>query len=148
MPVRIQTEDFSIDEEVTRLKAQHEDVGAVVSFTGNVRGEGWIKEMFLEHYPGMTEKELEKTLNLAIQKFELLDGLIVHRVGTLKPNEQIVLVVTLSKSRTSAFQAAEFIMDWLKTNAPFWKKEIGAKTENWVEQKKSDLSKQNMWKES
>ncbi|MDR3372271.1 MAG: molybdenum cofactor biosynthesis protein MoaE, partial [Ancalomicrobiaceae bacterium] len=129
MPVRLQTQDFDIGAEIDRLVAGRSDVGAVVTFTGLVRdtakGEK-ILDMTLEHYPGMCEAELERIEAEAHTRFSLQGALIVHRYGRLLPAERIVLVVTLSEHRQEAFAAAEFLMDFLKTRAPFWKKETAA----------------------
>ena len=127
MSVRVQREDFDIGAEVARLTAGRTDIGAIVTFTGTVRAEndgGAIAGMTLEHYPGMTEQELARVEAEAAQRWPLQASLIVHRVGTLKPGDNIVLVVTASAHREAAFAAAEFLMDYLKTRAPFWKKEL------------------------
>jgi molybdopterin synthase catalytic subunit len=146
MRISVQTQDFSIDKEVEALVAGRGDIGAVATFSGLVRGDNGIKTMTLEHYPGMTEKQLETIAKDAMERFSLDDCLIIHRVGTLNVGERIVLVVTLSKSRKAAFKGAEFLMDWLKTQAPFWKKESGDKGSNWVEAKTKDEQAQAKWK--
>jgi molybdopterin synthase catalytic subunit len=150
--VRVQHEDFDIGVEVARLAAGRTDIGAVVTFTGVVRdenGAGAIAGMTLEHYPGMTEKELARVEAEACARWPLQASLIVHRVGTLRPADNIVLVVTASAHRQAAFAAAEFLMDYLKTRAPFWKKELGADgTERWVEARTSDDAAAERWESS
>jgi len=139
MPIiKIQSEDFHLQSEVDAMRALHKNFGAMVTFTGLVRDEGWITEMVLEHYPAMTQKTMEAIGAEAIQRFDLTDCLIIHRYGALKPGEQIMMVATLAKSRKPAFEAADFLMDWLKTKAPFWKKEIGTEGDNWVDAKDAD----------
>ena len=130
------------------LKDGRTDIGAIVSFTGTVRDSesiGTVTEMTLEHYPGMTEKELERIEQEARARWPLQASLIVHRVGTLKPGDNIVLVVTASAHRDAAFDAAKFLMDYLKTNAPFWKRESGPKGSQWVEAKASDDAAAARW---
>jgi molybdopterin synthase catalytic subunit len=147
--VRVQREDFDIGAEVARLTAGRTDIGAIVTFTGTVRadndGEG-VAAMTLEHYPGMTEAELARVEAEAAQRWPLQASLVVHRVGTLKPGDNIVLVVTASAHRQAAFAAAEFLMDYLKMRAPFWKKELGADgEERWVEARDSDEAAAGRW---
>jgi molybdopterin synthase catalytic subunit len=141
--IRIQTEDFDIGAEIAALRSGRTDIGAVVSFTGTVRDHagqetGDITEMTLEHYPGMTETELARIEAEAKKRWPLQASLIVHRVGTLKPGDNIVLVITASTHRDAAFDAARFLMDYLKTHAPFWKRESGPAGDKWVEAKESD----------
>jgi molybdopterin synthase catalytic subunit len=147
--VRVQREDFDIGAEVARLAAGRIDIGAVVTFTGTVRGGSGgadIAEMTLEHYPGMTEEELASVEAQAAERWPLLASLIVHRVGKLKPGDNIVLVATASAHRQAAFAAAEFLMDYLKTRAPFWKKELSRDgTERWVEPRASDAAAADRW---
>ena len=141
MPVRVQTDDFDLSEEVRRLRAGRPEVGAVVTFVGTVRdiNDGTsVAEMELEHYPGMTEKALEDIIARAKERWQLVDALVVHRVGPMRPEEQIVLVVTLSAHRGEAFAACEFIMDYLKTEAPFWKKEQTPEGARWVDARATD----------
>lgn len=125
MAVRVQTEDFDLTTEIASLRANTPKVGAVVSFVGTVRdlndGEH-VAEMELEHYPGMTEKALEDIVAQARSRWDIFDALVIHRVGPLRPLEQIVLVAVTSAHRGEAFDACEFIIDYLKTQAPFWKK--------------------------
>jgi molybdopterin synthase catalytic subunit len=147
--VRVQREDFDIAVEARRLTAGRTDIGAVVTFTGIVRGEsrgGALTAMTLEHYPGMTEAELESVEAEAGKRWPLQASLIVHRIGDLRPGDNIVLVVTASAHREAAFAAAEFLMDYLKTRAPFWKKERDAGgNERWVDARDSDDRAAERW---
>jgi molybdopterin synthase catalytic subunit len=148
MPVRVQTEDFDAGAEIARLRASDPKVGAVASFIGVVRdvNEGdAVSELTLEHYPGMTEKALEQILAEAKSRWDFYDALIVHRVGRLKPTEQIVLVVVASAHRGEAFQACEFLMDYLKTRAPFWKKEKTPEGGRWVDARSTDDAAARRW---
>ncbi|MDR3495785.1 MAG: molybdenum cofactor biosynthesis protein MoaE [Ancalomicrobiaceae bacterium] len=149
MSVRLQTQDFDIGAEIDRLVAGRTDVGAVVTFTGLVRdtakGEK-ILDMTLDHYPGMCEAELERIEQEAHRRFSLQGSLIVHRYGTLFAADRIVLVVTLSEHRHEAFAAAEFLMDFLKTRAPFWKRETGADgSGHWVDAREADDEATGRW---
>jgi molybdopterin synthase catalytic subunit len=147
--VRVQREDFDVGDEVRRLTAGRTDTGAIVTFTGTVRGDsagGGISDMTLEHYPGMTEEELARVEAEAAARWPLQASLVVHRVGTLRPGDNIVLVVTASAHREAAFAAAEFLMDYLKTRAPFWKKETAADGQvRWVEARESDDTAAARW---
>jgi molybdopterin synthase catalytic subunit len=147
--VRVQPEDFDVGAEVRRLTAGRTDIGAVVTFTGTVRGGSAgdaIVAMTLEHYPGMTEAELARVEAEAAKRWPLQASLIVHRVGALKPGDNIVLVVTASAHREAAFAAAEFLMDYLKTRAPFWKKETRADgATHWVDARTSDDDAAGRW---
>ncbi len=139
--IRVQSENFDIGTEIEQLRAGRTDVGAIVSFTGTVRDLGGVErisDMTLEHYPGMTERALEALEADARARWPLQDSLVIHRHGTLQPGENIVLVVTLSKHRQAAFEAAAFMMDDLKTRAPFWKKETTDTGPRWVEARESD----------
>ncbi|BCF88598.1 MULTISPECIES: molybdopterin synthase catalytic subunit MoaE [Paraburkholderia] len=141
MTVRVQTEDFDLSTEVAALRAQNPKVGAVACFVGTVRdiNEGeTVETMELEHYPGMTEKSLEAIVEAARERWPGTEVLIVHRVGKLMPLDQIVLVATTSKHRGNAFASCEFVMDYLKTQAPFWKKEKTESGERWVDARVSD----------
>ena len=148
--IRIQQEDFDIGAEIAKLRAGRSDIGAIVTFTGTVRdgNDGAaIAGMTLEHYPGMTEAELAHVEAEAGKRWPLQASLIVHRVGTLKPGDNIVLVVTASAHREAAFEAAAFLMDYLKTRAPFWKKEAGADgKERWVDAREGDDQAAQRWK--
>lgn len=141
MPIRVQTEDFDPGKEVAELRAGQPQVGAVVAFVGTVRdmneGAG-VAEMELEHYPGMTEKALEAIVAQAKGRWNIFDALVIHRVGPLKPLDQIVLVTVTSAHRGEAFAACEFIMDYLKTQAPFWKKEQTPQGARWVDARVTD----------
>ena len=152
MTVRVETSDFDISAEMARLTAGNTGIGAVASFVGKVRDhvEGApLTSMTLEHYPGMTEAELERIEAEANRRFNLSASLIVHRVGDLKPGDNIVLVIACASHRQAAFAAAEFLMDYLKTRAPFWKKEVFANGKaRWVEAHESDDVAAEAWKSS
>jgi molybdopterin synthase catalytic subunit len=146
--VRVQTGDFDIGVEIAAMRRDNPKVGAVASFIGVVRdvNEGdRVAEMTLEHYPGMTEKALEKMVDEARSRWDIYDALVIHRVGTLKPGDQIVLVVVTGAHRGEAFQACEFLMDYLKTRAPFWKKERTPAGARWVEARESDDVAVDRW---
>ncbi len=147
MRIQVQEEDFDIAEVNRELCADRSDVGAIASFIGLVRDmpQNRLQKMTLKHYPGMTEKSLVKIVETAQQRWEILDAAIIHRVGDLKPADQIVLVSVVSAHRKAAFAACEFIMDYLKTDAPFWKKETNEQGENWVEAKASDNQARGKW---
>lgn len=149
MAVRVQTAPFDVSAEIAELTEGRTDIGAVVTFTGTVRGSTGGKSlasMTLEHYPGMTEGELARVEAEALARWPLQASLIVHRVGTLLPGEGIVLVVTASPHRHAAFEAASFLMDYLKTRAPFWKKETGADgAGTWVDARESDDDAAARW---
>ena len=148
MPIRVQTEDFDLTSEVAQLRALNPKVGAIVTFIGTVRdlNEGAeVAEMELEHYPGMTEKSLQDIIAQARTRWEFFDALVIHRVGPLKPLDQIVLVAIASSHRGEAFAACEFIMDYLKTAAPFWKKEQTADGARWVDARESDDRALEKW---
>ncbi|MGH1418462.1 MAG: molybdenum cofactor biosynthesis protein MoaE [Hyphomicrobiaceae bacterium] len=150
MAVRVQTEDFNINEEIKTLTAGRTDIGAVATFTGLVRGQAAdqaIQSMTLEHYPGMTEAELARVEAEALRRFPLTASLIIHRVGELAPGDNIVLVIAASPHRKAAFEGAEFLMDYLKTSAPFWKKEAGSDGQaNWVDARESDTTASERWR--
>ena len=127
MTVRVQREDFDVGREIAQLRAAAQRVGAVASFVGIVRDlneASDIRTLTLEHYPGMTEKALDGIVAEAKRRWDLCDALVIHRIGELKPSDQIVLVAVTSAHRGEAFAACQFIMDYLKTRAPFWKKEL------------------------
>lgn len=148
MPVRIQTEDFDLSTEIAALRAGRAGVGAVVSFVGTVRdinqGTG-VSSLTLEHYPGMTDKSLQAIVAQAKSRWQLDEVLVIHRVGPLQPLDQIVLVAVTSAHRGEAFEACEFVMDWLKTRAPFWKKEATPQGERWVDARESDDTAAARW---
>ena len=148
MPVRVQTEDFDVSAEIAALREGNPKVGAVASFVGIVRdlNDGdEVATLTLEHYPGMTEKSLEDIVAQAKQRWDIYDALVVHRVGTLQPLDQIVLVVVTSAHRGESFKACEFLMDYLKTRAPFWKKEVTPQGSRWVEARASDDTAADRW---
>ncbi len=148
MPVRIQTEDFDAGAEIAALRRSDPKVGAVASFIGVCRDANdgdLVTKMTLEHYPGMTEKALEKIVDEAKKRWKVMEVLVVHRVGELKPTDQIVLVVVTGAHRGEAFAACEFIMDYLKTRAPFWKKEQTPQGARWVEARASDGEAAQRW---
>jgi molybdopterin synthase catalytic subunit len=146
--IRIQTEDFDAGAEIAKLRAGDPAVGAVASFVGVCRdrndGEA-VATMTLEHYPGMTEKALAKIVDEALARWKVLDVTVVHRVGELKPTDQIVLVVVSGAHRGDAFAACEFLIDYLKTRAPFWKKERTPAGARWVEARASDDDAAARW---
>jgi molybdopterin synthase catalytic subunit len=153
MTVRVQTEDFDLGQQLASMRlaeqANKGNIGALVSFVGQVRdmndGDS-INTLTLEHYPEMTQKALQAIENEAKTRWDIIDTLIIHRVGSLKPLDQIVLVAVTSAHRGEAFKACEFIMDYLKTSAPFWKKEATNQGERWVEAKLSDDAAKARWK--
>lgn len=141
MKVSVQQEDFDVSSEIRKISGNNK-VGAVATFTGLVRE----VEMTLEHYPGMTERALEKIVAEACSRWQVMDCTVIHRYGALKPNDQIVLVAVASGHRGDAFAACEFIMDFLKTRAPFWKKEKTAAGAQWVEARAADDEAAGRWK--
>jgi molybdopterin synthase catalytic subunit len=147
--VRVQEADFNLGAEVARLKAGSTDIGAIVVFLGTVRDcAGRVDEMTLEHYPAMTEAELARIETEANARWPLQASLIVHRTGTLKPGDNIVLVATASEHRDAAFAAAEFLMDYLKTSAPFWKRESGPEGSRWVSADARDEQARVRWEKT
>ena len=148
MTIRVQTEDFDLSTEVAQLRAGDARTGAIVSFVGVVRdfndGSG-VAEMELEHYPGMTEKALEDIVEQAESRWDIFNALVIHRVGPLKPLDQIVLVAVTSAHRGEAFAACEFIIDYLKTQAPFWKKEQTPSGARWVDARATDDAALQKW---
>ena len=148
MAVRVQIEDFDAGVEINAMRSSHAQIGALAAFVGQVRdlNEGdQVSSLELEHYPEMTEKSLAAIIEQAKKRWEVIDALIVHRVGKLKPLDQIVLVLVASSHRKEAFAACEFIMDYLKTEAPFWKKEQTPAGSRWVEAKASDDEAKKRW---
>ena len=144
--VRVQTEDFDIAVEAAALAGLSRDIGAVVTFTGLCRDEdGRLAALELEHYPGMAEAEIGRIAAEAAERWPLLGVTVVHRYGRLVPGDNIVLVVTASAHRQAAFEGANFLMDFLKTRAPFWKKEHGAGTPDWVGAKEKDDEAAGRW---
>ena len=148
MTVRVQTDDFDVGAEIAAMRLANPRIGAVVSFVGQVRdmNDGVnVQTLTLEHYLEMTEKSLQAIELQAKNKWDVVDSLIVHRVGTLTPLDQIVLVVVASSHRGDAFKACEFMMDYLKTQAPFWKKETGSQGERWIDAKATDDAAEKRW---
>ena len=146
--VSIQTQDFDVSAELAALRAGQKGVGAVCCFVGTVRdrNEGdQVSSMELEHYPGMTEKSIEAMIDAAHQRFDIFGARVIHRVGLLAPLDQIVLVAVTSAHRGASFQACEFLMDYLKTQAPFWKKEETAQGTRWVDARVSDDAALARW---
>ena len=148
MNVRVQAEDFDVGAEIARLRQGRADIGAVATFIGLVRdiNEGAdVAAMTLEHYPGMTEKALQDIVDQAKSRWDIYDALVIHRIGTLRTGDQIVFVAVTGAHRGEAFAACEFIMDYLKTEAPFWKKEQTAQGERWVDARNSDDAARERW---
>ena len=149
MPVRIQTQDFDLSSEIKQLRAGDPRVGAVAAFVGTVRDRNDgadVAAMTLEHYPGMTEKSLEEIIQKAKARWDIYDVLIIHRVGPLQIEDQIVLTAVTSAHRGEAFAACEFVMDYLKTLAPFWKKEDTPEGARWVDARLSDDEALKKWR--
>ncbi len=153
--VRIQTQDFDLGAEVAALRSGHAGIGAVCSFIGTVRDRHAVEQgvagaepvlaMELEHYPAMTEKAIEAMIDQAQQRFDIFDARVIHRVGLLQAMDQIVLVAVASKHRHESFAACEFLMDYLKTQAPFWKKEQTAQGARWVDARVADDAALARW---
>ncbi len=146
--VSIQTADFDLSAEVAGLHTGDGGVGAVASFVGTVRGGAagqGVQRMELEHYPGMTERAIEAMIDTACQRFDLRGVRVIHRVGVLEPGAQIVLVAVASAHRGQAFQACEYLMDYLKTQAPFWKKEHTPQGAHWVDARVADDAAAQRW---
>jgi molybdopterin synthase catalytic subunit len=150
MPIRVQTEDFDLAAELAQLRLGNPKIGAMVSFVGTVRdlNDGSaVAQMELEHYPGMTEKALSAIVAQAQQRWDIFDALVIHRVGLLLPQAQIVLVAVTSAHRGAAFAACEFIIDYLKTEAPFWKKEHTEQGTRWVDARTTDDEALAKWEQ-
>lgn len=146
MSVRVQSDPFDMGDEVRAFTDAALGAGAIVTFSGLVRDEGGtLSAMEIEHYPGMTEKALSKITDEAIARWSLTDALVIHRFGTLAVGEQIMMVATAARHRADAFMAAEYLMDYLKSRAPFWKKERGADGETWVAAKSEDEAALKRW---
>ena len=146
--VRIQTADFDVGAELSSLRSQDGRVGAVCAFVGTVRDRNdgqTVSDMELEHYPGMTERAIESMIDAALERFDLYGVRVIHRVGRLQPMDQIVLVAVTSAHRGASFQACEFLMDYLKTQAPFWKKETSPDGARWVDARSSDDAALAKW---
>ncbi|WP_120500203.1 molybdenum cofactor biosynthesis protein MoaE [Roseovarius sp. EL26] len=147
MDIRVQDAAFDLGEEVNQFTNRQNGMGAVVTFTGIVRDlcTGDLDVMEIEHYPGMTEKALETIAHEALERWNLGDVLVIHRHGPLKPADHIMMVATSSPHRADAFQAAEYLMDFLKSRAPFWKKEVTGKNADWVAAKDDDEQALSRW---
>ena len=146
--VSIQTEDFNLAAEVDALKSNDKRIGAVCTFTGTVRDRNdglSVSSMELEHYPGMTEKAIEAMIDEALQRFDIFGARVVHRIGLLQPLDQVVMVAVTSAHRGESFKACEFLMDYLKTQAPFWKKEQTATGARWVDARVTDDAALAKW---
>lgn len=146
--IRVQPEDFDVGAEIARLRAGNPRIGAVASFVGvcrDLNDGAAVAEMTLEHYPGMTEKALDAIAREARGRWDVIDIVIVHRVGPMRPTDQIVLVIVTSAHRGEAFAACEFLMDYLKTRAPFWKKERTPDGDRWVDARSSDDTAAERW---
>jgi molybdopterin synthase catalytic subunit len=148
MTVRVQSQDFDLGAELAALRGANPRVGAIATFVGLARAvnDGRdVLDITLEHYPGMTERALESMVELARRRWDIIDALIVHRVGTIAPGEQIVLVAVTGMHRHDAFEACRFLIDYLKTDAPFWKKERTPQGSHWVEARSSDERARAAW---
>jgi molybdopterin synthase catalytic subunit len=151
VPVRIQHDDFDAGAEIARLRVGDARIGAVASFVGVARDRNdgaTVSTLALEHYPGMTEKAIEAIVEQAKARWAVHDLLVIHRIGELRPLDQIVLVVATSSHRGDAFAACQFVMDYLKTEAPFWKRESTPQGERWVEARDSDEAARSRWERS
>ena len=145
MRIVVQDAPFDFAEEAERFAAGRDDVGAIVTFSGIVRGGGDLDVMEIEHYPGMTEKALEQIAGEAKERWSLGDVLVIHRYGPLRPGEKIMMVATAAPHRKDAFEAAEYLMDYLKSRAPFWKKERAGEDASWVAAKDEDEAALDRW---
>lgn len=146
--VRITTQDFNLADEIASLRAGNSGVGAVCSFIGTVRDRNDgsnVSSMALEHYPGMTEKAIEAMIDEAVKRFDIFGARVVHRVGLLQPQDQVVMVAVTSAHRGDSFKACEFLMDYLKTQAPFWKKEQTPAGARWVDARTTDDAALARW---
>ena len=146
--IRVQREAFDVGREIAALTAGNTRIGGVASFVGLVRDLGGLRSMTLEHYPGMTERQLERIDAEAHRRWPLEASLIVHRYGRLEPGDPIVLTITASAHRQAAFDSCNFLMDWLKTEAPFWKREEGEDGERWVAARSDDDAARDRWRET
>lgn len=148
--IRVQVEDFDIAQEIAGLRAQSKSIGAIASFIGLMRdfSDGdTVAKMALEHYEGMTERALGNIIKSARERWQVDEIVIIHRIGDFRPGDQIVLVIVAAAHRGAAFSACEFVMDYLKTQAPFWKKETTSEGERWVEARASDADASKRWNE-
>lgn len=148
--IRVQVEDFDIAQEIASLRAQSKSIGAIASFIGLMRdfnGGDAVAKMSLEHYAGMTDRALERITQSAKIRMQVDEIVVIHRIGEFKPGDQIVLVIAAAAHRGAAFSACEFVMDYLKTEAPFWKKEVTSEGQRWVEARASDVDASKRWNE-
>ena len=147
MKVRIQKNSFNAGQEINNFSANQKNIGAITTFTGIVRNNSAesLKVMEIEHYPGMAEKAIHEIVDTAIARWSLADVLVIHRFGALVPGDVIMMVATAASHRKDAFEAAEYLMDYLKSRAPFWKKEITQETANWVLSKETDENSLSRW---
>jgi molybdopterin synthase catalytic subunit len=145
--VSVQNEFFDFSAEIKNFSETLGNIGAVVTFTGIVRGQKskTLDYMFIEHYPGMTETQIKLIVEEAFKRWKICDVLVIHRYGKLEPGEPIMMVATAAEHRREAFEAAEYLMDYLKSRAPFWKKEVLNGEENWVDAKSEDEASLNRW---
>ena len=148
MHVSVQSEFFDFSAEIKNFSETLGNIGALVTFTGIVRGQksNTLDYMFIEHYPGMTETQIKLIVEEAFKRWEICDVLVIHRYGKLEPGEPIMMVATAAEHRREAFEAAEYLMDYLKSRAPFWKKEVLNGQENWVEATSEDEASLNRWR--
>lgn len=145
MRIVVQQAPFDLGAETSRFAEGYKDQGAIVTFTGLVRDDGGMARMEIEHYPGMTERAITKIAEEAVTRWSLGDALVIHRFGPMQPGEAIMMVATAAPHRKDAFEAAEFLMDYLKSRAPFWKKEIGPDGSDWVAAKDEDEDALDRW---
>ena len=147
MRISVQNEFFDFSTEIKNFSATLENIGALVTFTGIVRGHKsqTLDYMVIEHYPGMTEKQIHLIVEEAFKRWKISDALVIHRYGKLDPGEPIMMVATAAEHRIEAFEAAEYLMDYLKSKAPFWKKEVLNGEENWVESASEDETALSRW---
>ena len=145
MSFRVQREPFDLGAEAAAFAARATGAGAIVTFSGVVRDDGGLTEMEIEHYPGMTERALGRIRDDALARWDLVDALVIHRHGAIRPGELIMMVATAARHRAAAFEAAEFLMDYLKSRAPFWKKERRGDGESWVAARDEDESALDRW---
>jgi molybdopterin synthase catalytic subunit len=146
--VSVQSEFFDFSAEIKNFSETLGNIGALVTFTGIVRGQksNTLDYMFIEHYPGMTETQIKLIVEEAFKRWEICDVLVIHRYGKLEPGEPIMMVATAAEHRREAFEAAEYLMDYLKSRAPFWKKEVLNGEENWVDATSADEASLNRWR--
>lgn len=145
MKICVQREDFDLNAELDALKHKRPPVGAIVAFTGVVRASDTVSSLTLEHYPGMTEREIARHVEYANGRWPLFGVTVIHRIGELRPGDNIMLVAVAAEHRRAAFEATEFLMDYLKTQVPFWKQEAGQEKSQWIEARDSDEAALTRW---